>query len=149
MKSLWNERARLDLIRRMGRLTPATAPLWGRMNVSEMLAHVAEGMSMAYGEIPTKPRRGPFRRWPLKYLFVYLLPMPRGVRAPREIVTRGRDAVAFESCLQRLRFLIDEFPTHDRRGTWAVHPILGSLSGSAWGALGWRHADHHLRQFGC
>ena len=119
------------------------------MNVGEMLVHVGDGMSMAYGDIVTKPRRGAFRHWPLKYLFVYLLPMPKGVPAPREIVTRGRDGVGFESGLKRLRSLIDEFPTHDRRGTWAVHPILGPLSGSAWGALGWRHADHHLRQFGC
>lgn len=149
MKTLWNERARVDLLRRIDRLTPQTAPLWGRMNVSEMLEHVANGMALAYGDIPAKPRRGPFRHWPLKYLFVYFLDMPRGVRAPREIVTRGRDGLAFESARDRLRSLIEEFPTHDRRAAWAVHPILGSLSGSAWGALGWRHADHHLRQFGC
>jgi hypothetical protein len=29
-----------------------------------------------------------------------------------------------------------------------VHPVFGTLSGKAWGALGWRHLDHHLRQFG-
>ena len=149
MNTLWNERARLDLIRRLDKLTPHASPLWGRMSVSEMVEHVADGMGMAYGTLATKPRRGPWRRWPLKPLFIYVLPYPKGVPAPREIVTRGRDGVAFESGLKRLRSLLDEFPGHDRRGPWADHPDLGSLSGTAWGRLGWTHADHHLRQFGC
>ena len=148
MKTLWHEPSRIELLHRIERLTPHAAPLWGRMNVSEMLAHVADGMSMAYGHIATKQRRTLFRRWPLKYLFVYFAPFPKGARAPRELVTRGRDGVAFEQGLERLRGLIDEFPARDRRGAWAVHPIFGPLSGSAWGALGWRHLDHHLRQFG-
>jgi hypothetical protein len=28
------------------------------------------------------------------------------------------------------------------------HPAFGRLSGRAWGALVYRHMDHHLRQFG-
>jgi hypothetical protein len=29
-----------------------------------------------------------------------------------------------------------------------VSPLFGPLTGREWGALAYKHADHHLRQFG-
>jgi hypothetical protein len=28
------------------------------------------------------------------------------------------------------------------------HPLFGALSAAEWGRFSYRHADHHLRQFG-
>ena len=42
-KTLWNDRARETLMRRLEKLSPETPPLWGRMNAGEMLAHVLLG----------------------------------------------------------------------------------------------------------
>jgi hypothetical protein len=30
----------------------------------------------------------------------------------------------------------------------ASHPFFGPMSARLWGRWGWRHEDHHLRQFG-
>ena len=30
----------------------------------------------------------------------------------------------------------------------ATHPIFGTMSKTEWGRWGYRHVDHHLRQFG-
>jgi hypothetical protein len=35
-----------------------------------------------------------------------------------------------------------------RRQKFAEHPIFGTMSLSDWFIWGYRHVDHHLRQFG-
>ena len=146
-KTLWDDEARTSLLRRLDALTPQSAAKWGRMNAGEMIAHLLSGMHLADGAIAAKPRRSPFRRWPLKYLFVYWVPFPKGAPAPREIVTRGTPA-DWDANLGALRESIVEMASRDRHAAWPDHPVFGALSGRAWGALGWRHLDHHLRQFG-
>lgn len=146
-KTLWNDAARDALIRRVEKLTPETQPQWGRMNAGEMLAHVLLGMRLAGGEFETRQRKGPFRYWPLKLLFVYWLPFPRSAPAPREVVTRGKPH-DWDANLAALREKLETFPRTAPDTKWPLHPIFGKLSPRAWGALGWRHLDHHLRQFG-
>jgi len=147
MKSLWSADARLELLRRIDRLTPDSPALWGRMNAAEMVAHAGRGMKLGLGELETKPRQTIFRYWPLKHLFVYWVRFPRSAPAPREMVTRAKP-VTWASDVAGLRESIERFASLERRGTWPVHPVFGTLSAKAWGALGWRHLDHHLRQFG-
>jgi hypothetical protein len=145
-KTLWDDGAREALIGRIGRLSAEAQPRWGRMNAGEMLAHVLLGMRMASGEIETRPRKGPFRYWPLKHLFVYWIPFPRSAPAPREIVTRGKP-VDWDVNLEALRATLVTF-RESAPPMRPPHPVFGELSPKAWGALGWRHLDHHLRQFG-
>lgn len=147
-KTLWDDEARAELLRRVSTLTPESAPQWGRMNASEMLAHVVSGMRMGLGEIEVKRRRSIFGRWPLKYLFVYWLPLPKGAPAPRELVTRGSQH-DWEANLAALHASMDVIARRDRETVpWPAHHFFGPLSPKAWAALGWRHLDHHLRQFG-
>jgi hypothetical protein len=146
-KTLWDDAARDALIRRVEKLAPDAQPRWGRMNAGEMLAHVLLGMRLAAGEFETRQRKGPFRYWPLKHLFVYWVPFPRSAPAPREVVTRGK-AVDWDANFEQLRTTLASFPETAPKTQWPLHPIFGKLSPRAWGALGWRHLDHHLRQFG-
>ena len=148
MKSLWNEPARRELHARLDRLTPDMKPRWGSMTCGEMVAHLVEGMRMGTGEFPTKPRRVFTRRWPLKYLFIYFFPLAKGIPAPaRQLVTKGQE-VDWNTALANFRRTIDEFPTRDRNAAWPEHPYFGRMTGSDWGVMAWKHADHHLRQFG-
>ena|SRR6185369_6838299 len=149
MKTLWNPQSRVALSARINRLTPQTPPLWGRMNAEEMVAHVTRGMRMGLGELETHTRNTILRYWPLKHVFVYLLPFPKAkAKAPRELVTRGVSVGEWSASVAELRSTLDRFATLDRQKTWPAHPVFGPLTGRAWGALGWRHLDHHLRQFG-
>ncbi len=148
MKTLWNDEARSALIARINRLTPDTRPLWGRMNANEMVAHVTQGMKMGLGELETRPRKSVFRFWPLKHLFVYWIPFPKSAPAPREVVTRGKDVAEWSAAVADLHATFERFALRARNDQWPVHPVFGTLDGKAWGALGWRHLDHHLRQFG-
>jgi hypothetical protein len=149
VKTLWNPQSRTALSARIDRLTPHTPPLWGRMNAEEMVAHLTRGMRMGLGEIETHTRNTILRYWPLKHVFVYYLPFPKGkAKAPRELVTRGMSVSEWPAAVAALHATLDQFASREPRSKWPAHPVFGELTGHAWGALGWRHFDHHLRQFG-
>ena len=42
MKNLLDKEATQEIIERIHKLTPASSAVWGKMNVSQMLAHVQE-----------------------------------------------------------------------------------------------------------
>jgi len=149
VKTLWNPDSRARLSARIDRLTPETPALWGRMNAPEMVAHVMRGMRMGLGELQTRERKTFLRFWPFKHVFVYYLSFPKGrAKAPREMVTVGAPPPEWNAAIAELRESLDRFATRELKSQWPVHPVFGPLSGHAWGALGWRHLDHHLRQFG-
>jgi hypothetical protein len=148
MKSLWNDAARRELHARLDRLRPDSAAEWGTMTCAEMVAHLLEGMRLGAGEIPSKPRRTIARRWPMKYVFLYLLAMPKHIPAPvKQMVTAGRE-IDWDATLATFHRSLDDFVQRDRKGPWPEHPYFGKMSARLWGVIGWKHADHHLRQFG-
>ncbi|HMG96870.1 MAG TPA: hypothetical protein VK565_11245, partial [Gemmatimonadaceae bacterium] len=77
-RSLSNALARKELLDRLERLTPEATPLWGTMSAPQMLAHLADWMLMAKGELKTAAINRPLRYPPLKQLVIYWLPFPKG-----------------------------------------------------------------------
>jgi hypothetical protein len=149
VKTLWNSQSRALLSARIDRLTPHAPALWGRMNAEELVAHCTRGMMMGLGELPTHTRNTILRYWPLKHVFVYWAPFPKAkAKAPRELVTRGTNLEEWPQSVAALRATLDRFALREPNAQWPDHPVFGALTGQAWGALGWRHLDHHLRQFG-
>ena len=76
-----------------------------------------------------------------------------GVAARRADASGGgpqarRDAPSpeFERDREALEQLIASFPVP--RSRYAPHPMFGQLTRDEWMVWGYRHADHHLRQFG-
>ena len=149
MKTLWHPQTRIAISARINRLTPDTPALWGRMNADEMVAHCTRGMRMGLGELETHTRNTILRYWPLKHVFIYCLPFPKAkAKAPRELVTRGTSVGEWSSSIAELHATLDRFAAREGETKWPEHPVFGPLTARAWGALGWRHLDHHLRQFG-
>src|SRR5690349_14639038 len=68
--------------------------------------------------------------------------------ATRELVTRGASVGEWSTSIAELHATLDRFASREGETKWPEHPVFGALTGRAWGALGWRHLDHHLRQFG-
>ena len=116
------------------------------MTAPQMLAHLVDWMLMAKGELPTAAKRSLLRYSPLKQLAIYWLPFPRGVPTAPELISRVPSAWAIEQAA--LRQHVQSFATMDPGAAWPEHPVFGTLSSRAWGVLGFRHMDHHLRQFG-
>ncbi len=145
-KSLADARARQNLLNRLARLTPDAKPRWGRMSAPQMLAHLADWMLMASGDIKTAAKNRVLRYPPLKQLAIYWLPFPKGVPTAPELVARTPLGWGIEHASVRER--VQSFETLYLKASWPEHPVFGKMTSKAWGVLGYRHMDHHLRQFG-
>jgi hypothetical protein len=145
VKTLWRASDRDEVRQRARRLVPGATPAWGRMNAPQMIAHVTDQLRMSLGRLPVASVSSPFRFPPLKQLAVYWLPWPKGAPTLPELLARSPGAWGTE--IDELSQLVDDFGTRDAREPWPVHPIFGAMSREAWGRLGYRHLDHHFRQF--
>ena len=145
-KSLASAIARQELLDRLERLSPQSKPRWGKMTAHQMLAHVADWMLMAKGDLKTAPMKRLLRYPPVKQLAIYWLPFPKGVATAPELLRRKPAAWSVERAAVRER--VHSFANLDPKATWPEHPVFGKMSAKAWGVFAYRHMDHHLRQFG-
>lgn len=149
MPSIFDERARETLLKRLDALTPDARRGWGRLTPAGAMAHLCDAMLMGLGDLPvapTRPGRHKFQRFPLKHLVLYVLPFPKGVRTAPELLTSQPGD--FERDRDRLRSLVARQVAGPRDGLGPTHPFFGPLTRREWAVLTLRHFDHHLRQFG-
>lgn len=147
MATLWNPNTRARLLERAGRLTPDTPPRWGKFDCAGMLAHVNDAIRMGLGEVTPRPKQLAIRFFPLKQLFIYVLPMPKGLPTAPELLVRTAGA-ALHAEQRALREVLDRFARLAHQTDWPSHPAFGAMSRRDWGVLGYRHAAHHFTQFG-
>ena len=146
MKTLYREGPRRELRDRLARLTSDSRPVWGKFDAPKMVVHCADAIRMALGQLPTKSKNTPLRRAPLKQLFVYWMPWPKGVPTAPELLERT--PADWDAEVDVLLELMEEAGRAPRGYEWGEHPAFGRMSHRAWGVLGYRHLDHHFRQFG-
>jgi hypothetical protein len=147
MPSLFDQNDNRAIIDRISNLTEETQPLWGKMNVSQMLAHCQAPMRVVFGEAKTKRGLiGMLFGKVAKKKMVNYEPFKKGLPTdPTYIVKRP---VNFNEEKGRLIAMIEKFHEHPELVTTSVHPFFGTMNKQEWDTLGWKHLDHHLRQFG-
>lgn len=144
--SLWIDSDRRELLERIERLVPDARPLWGKMSALQMITHLSEWFQMARGELATAPRRN-FMRYPIiREIVIRWVPFPKGVPTAPELLVRT--ASGWEDEHASLRSNLESFVELKSKKKWPAHPVFGTISPADWGILGYRHTDHHLRQFG-
>jgi hypothetical protein len=74
-------------------------------------------------------------------------PWPAGVPTRPEI-EQGRGGTPPAEWLSDRATLIHLLNTFADHSNYAAHPVFGPLSRHEWQIWGYRHVDHHLRQFG-
>ncbi len=146
MKTLWNEETRLEILQRVGSIRDDTVPKWGKMSAGAMLCHLAQSLRMCLGELPVASRKLPLRYFPLKQLVIYVFPFPRGAPTSPELLVKSPEPC--DRSAADIGRLLAEFAARGGRADWPEHPAFGPLDPKAWGALTYKHFDHHLRQFG-
>jgi hypothetical protein len=117
VKSLFDAPARAEIQERLARLGPGTRGLWGRMSAPQMLAHVADQLRMALGDIRARPVRTPLRYPVLRELIVYLLPWPRGAPTAPELLSTAAGDWAGD--VEALHALIGRFAERGPRAPWS------------------------------
>lgn len=149
MKSIRNEQCREELISRINSLSPDAKAAWGRMTVDQMLSHLVQS-----GELPFQSSVPDASTWMsrtvIKPLAFYLLPIPKEVPTSPEIDQQqnGRPPQGFETDKVQAIELLNKLGTVAPDFKCLDHPFFGKMSAKEWGLLAYKHADHHLRQFG-
>lgn len=137
-----------SLVARLGKLHPQRPRAWGRMTPNEMLCHVADSLEVALGERPAVPVDTWWQRTVLRRIALHTsLAWPHGIKTRPEVEqgVGGTPPGDFEQDRARVVALLRRFATADAR--YASHPGLGPLTREEWLIWGFRHTDHHLRQF--
>ena len=147
MGSILNDADRSEICRRMQSLSASSTRRWGSLNVAGMLRHLHLSARMTLGElqVPSANKRV-FQVFPLKHLILYVLPFPKG--APTAPDLKPSDTGSFEEERAALLELLERIGTGPSDGAGPTHPLFGPLTWREWGAVTYKHADHHLKQFG-
>src|SRR6185295_458477 len=147
MGSILNDDDRTAICQRIGSVTSASVPRWGRMDAKAMLSHLKQSALMALGELPVanKGKRA-FQVFPIKHLILYVAPFPKGAPTAPELLVP--DAGSVDTIRTELLSLVERIGAGPREGDGPVHPLFGRLSFQEWGVATYKHTDHHLRQFG-
>ncbi|MBZ5611968.1 MAG: DUF1569 domain-containing protein [Acidobacteriia bacterium] len=148
MSTLADPKARTSCSDRLSRLDPNTRPKWGRMTAHQMVCHLDDSFLVATGDKYASPASNFLTKTVTKWVALRTaFPWPHGVKTRPEI-EQGSGGTApsdWERDCARLRQSILDFAA---RTTFAAHPIFGEMSQRDWLVWGYRHVDHHLRQFG-
>ena len=143
--TLLNATDRAAIIARLRRVTPDRAPLWGTLTAPRMLCHVTDQMRVATGIIIGRHRDTLLRRTVLKWVVVRssMQPPPGKVQTVPEMLSTV--PTSWDADMATCIRLINEVGLGKGIGR---HPAFGPLTPRDWGRIGWKHFDHHLRQFG-
>jgi inhibitor of KinA sporulation pathway (predicted exonuclease) len=137
------------LIQRINQLTPETQAKWGKMNVSQMLAHCNVTYEMAFEDKHPKPNV--MMRFVLKLLVKPTVTNETPYKhnnntAPQFIITDARD---FEKEKARL---VAYMRKTQQMGADAFEGrqshSFGPLKEHEWNNMYYKHLNHHLNQFG-
>lgn len=145
--TIWDNGVRSSIAERAQRVTADAAPRWGKMNAAAMMAHINDSLRMALGDLPVKSKNLPLKYKPIRRLFIYYLPMPKGAPTAPELIARCPNAVLDDE-KKAFAELIGRCAAVTPATRLAEHPAFGDLSYDEYGALIAKHTDHHLRQFG-
>lgn len=149
MKSLMNASDRSAIEARVAALRPDSTRRWGRMSVGGMICHLTDSFEVCLGERPADRVPRLHERTLMRLVALHTpMPWPRGVKTVHSVDQEagGTPAGDFDQDKAKLLATLDRFMTGIEPGK-SVHPIFGPMSAKEWGHWGWRHMDHHLRQF--
>lgn len=137
------------MLSRLEGITADTVPQWGKMNASQMLAHLNVAYDINSGKIPVS--YNPIMRFMLK-LFVKDIVVGKkpyaknGRTAPVFIVEGARDFAAEKAKLISNMKAVEAEGAAAYEGKFSAS--FGKLSSQEWSNQFWKHMDHHFTQFG-
>lgn len=147
MKSVLDHNIREELIQRIHSLSPQHTAQWGKMNVHQMMVHCSRCDDMYHGDLHIK------RVWigkllgPILKKRILKKDMLFGKNSPTApvlmIAETGGDMDAQKKEWQKKIEQYSNYHSED-----FIHPFFGPMTKEEVGVFAYKHADHHLRQFG-
>ena len=149
MENIFDRAVAEKLISRINTLTPSTAGQWGKMNVSQMLAHCNVTYEMVYTDKHSKPNA--FLKFILKLMVKPIVTNEKPYKkssqtAPAFIITDEREFNYEKNRLiEYINKVVGEGPQAFEGRT---SHSFGPLNSTEWNNMFYKHLDHHLTQFG-
>jgi Protein of unknown function (DUF1569) len=150
MKNIFDPTNCLELQSRLDTLTPESPRRWGRMTPNQAICHLNDWFLAALGDRPLPIRPPDLKTKIICFLaFTSPMPWPKGVKTSGELDAEqgGTPPAGFDQDRAELLSLMARFVKSDV-DKLNPHYKWGTLSRAVWGRYGYRHIDHHLRQFG-
>jgi len=146
LKNLFETSVKKDITDRINKLTPQSQPKWGKMNVSQMMAHLQMPIGVAVGT--HKLPRTLFGRivGPLAKPMMYSeKPFKHNMPTDKSFIMTGQEK-NFDNEKKSLLNLVNQFKEENIVNE--VHPFFGRMTREQWSKAMYKHLDHHLQQFG-
>jgi hypothetical protein len=138
-----------DIVSRINKLTRTTTAQWGKMNVTQMLAHCNVTFEFAYEEKHKKPNffMGFILRNLVKGGLVNEKPNKKNAStAPEFIIKDDRDFDVEKNRL--IQYINKTVQLGEKHFDGRESMIFGNMTATEWNNLFYKHIDHHLTQFG-
>jgi hypothetical protein len=149
LPSIFDKNVHDSFIQRIEKLTHESKANWGKMNVSQMLAHLNVSYDLAYERIV--PKYNFIMKILLKTVVKKMVTndvtyKPNGRTAPVFVIADERDFNKEKSRLieNMNQAFSDGMTFFDGR----VSSSFGKMTVQEWSNQFYKHLDHHLRQFG-
>ncbi len=142
--SLFREEDYQNSFDRINRLTADTKGLWGKMSVSQMLAHCCEVQEVLNGkELRNTPLIARIFKKMVRRVAIGTKPYKKGeITHPQYVISSDP---SFEREKARLLAALSAFKADTGPGK---HILFGELSVEERGWTAFKHLNHHLTQFG-
>ncbi len=143
---------RRDYITRLAQLDPGAKGLWGKMNVHQMVEHMSYSFRLANGRTPVEKILTPEDKIPRVQAFV-LSENPFKENTSNALLPEDPLPIIhsdYADSLKELEAEITEFfRVYDASENLTIrNPFFGDLNRELNVSLLYKHALHHLRQFG-
>jgi len=148
MKSLFIVTDKDEILARINKLTPDTQHLWGKMNVCQMLVHCQVGVESAIGDrYMSRTLMGKLIGRFFKSMATNNRSFGQGSPTHPDFIIGNTEEFSIEK--DKLTALVQRMYDGGKHGaTGNPHAFFGHLTPTEWGALMYKHIDHHLKQFG-
>ncbi|HYG40616.1 MAG TPA: DUF1569 domain-containing protein [Cytophagales bacterium] len=149
MKNIFKPEITEEVLNRINQLTPNSKPLWGKMTVSQMLAHCNVTYELVYDNKHKKPNAllKLILKAFVKNAVVSEKPYKHNSQtAPVFLVKDDKD---FDTEKKRLNdYLLRTQQLGEAYFDNKESHSFGKLNKTEWNNMFYKHLDHHLRQFG-
>ena len=147
MKSVYEASTREELIRRIITINKDNNARWGKMNVFQMLKHCTLSEDMMQGKI--KIKRVFIGRLIGSMILKKVLKdnKPFGKNSPTSsLIKTIKESGDTETQKKEWINRIEQYANYTNPEF--IHPFFGPMTKEQIGLFAYKHADHHLRQFG-
>jgi len=135
-----------EFLKRIDYLAPQHRPVFGKMNVHQMVCHCTDQLRLALGTIKADVDFTPIDPSVVKSLALAKKPVPTP-KGLGQVEGEGTAPTTFQNDKDLLKSHLLEFLNLPEDFDYATHPYFGKSDRKRWMSITIYHLDHHLSQF--